>query len=391
MPRALLAWEGGDGRGHISNLKAVAEYIGDRFSFDASICRQTYRAELESVCDLVLVGPSFRYSGKTRAERGAPPSATWGEFLGDIGFREEAALSARIGWWQKVIRERNISLVVADFAPCALMAARGMGIATAVVGDGYSAPPHTLAEYPVLLPEFDRRIYDEAEMAAIVNAAAGQFGVPGITHLPEIYKADARLVFTLPMLDPYLDSRTEPLLPPVGTDEPVARSPGGDEIFVYFSVTRGIEVPVVESLANLGLPLRVYMPSLRAEDATLLASKGCIIEPRPLHVTEIARRSRVMLNWGAHGTLCMGLAAGIPQVLMPYQLEQLHKSRCAEKAGVVRVADPWTQTVDSVRDAVLSVYHDGLMEERARHLAAEIRPFFNTSRRKQVRRRLDFA
>ena len=53
MLGALLAWEHGSGRGHLVTLKTVAAAVGDRFSFDAALCKLDFKHELAGICDAV--------------------------------------------------------------------------------------------------------------------------------------------------------------------------------------------------------------------------------------------------------------------------------------------------------------------------------------------------
>jgi UDP:flavonoid glycosyltransferase YjiC (YdhE family) len=389
MRRALLAWEGGDNRGHLSKLRTVAEYLGDRFVFDAALCRLAHRAEIDPICELVMSGPALALSSSLRIALGNPRTATWGEFLGDLGFGNEDMLRQTIQWWQGLMRERDISLVIGDFAPCAMMAARGLGIPSAVIGTGYTVPPPSMQEFPQLLPEFGQRIYDEGKLVATVNAASKKYGIPPIRYLPEVYHASEHIAFTLPFLDPYFEHRKEPLLPPVGTDISRNVAGGGDEVFVYFPGNRSGEPDWVEALVDAGLPVRAFMPTISDEVAARLAAKGCLLERKPAHVDDIASRSRVIVHAASHGVLCMGLAAGLPQVPVPLQLEQIFNARRLQEKGVAHVVGETERSAESVRAAVLAAYGDAAMADRARALAREVRPLFDVNRRKHVRRRLD--
>src|SRR5690606_32191826 len=119
------------------------------------------------------------------------------EFMGDIGFRRPEILRESIAWWQGVMRECDISLVIADSAPCALLAARGLGIPSVAVGTGYLTPPPSMESFPVLLPRHATRIHDEAAMIDTVNSVVPEFGVPKLERLPEVYTATDQLVLTL--------------------------------------------------------------------------------------------------------------------------------------------------------------------------------------------------
>jgi UDP:flavonoid glycosyltransferase YjiC (YdhE family) len=387
MPRALLAWEGGAGRGHVVTLKTVAEAVGDGFSFDAALCATTHKAELAGLCDAVVQGPWLPYSDSYRKAQGNPPASTWGEFMGDIGFRKPAQLRKSIHWWQQVMRDRNISLVIADFAPCALLAARGLGIASIAVGVGYSVPPPDMESFPVLLPRFSTRIYQEAEIVELVNSVVADFGVPKLDRLPQVYASSDQFAFTLDMLDPYADKRSAPLLPPVA-DVATELASDGDEVFIYFSTTEKSDPGLMEAIGSLGVPVRLFMPSLDAATAEHFMRRGIHVEQSPVPVDLLAKRTRLMVNAAQHGILCLALAAGLPQVSVPQHLEQTYHAEATASRGVLRSVSRAERDVESFKSIVLGAYEDRSLGQRARELARELRPHFQANQRKLIRRRI---
>lgn len=386
MLGALLAWEHGAGRNHIVTLKTVAEAVGDRFTFDAALCDLTHADELAGLCTPVQ-GPWLPLSEDYRKARGNPPRATWGEFLGDVGFRRPEILRESIAWWQGVMRECDISLVIADCAPCALMAARGLGIPSISVSTGYLTPPPNMQRFPVLLPRYATSIYDEAETLQIVNSAIVEFGIPELKGLPEVYASTDQLAFSIDMLDPYAAWRQTPRLPPMmgGEVEPVS---DGDEIFIYFSTTEMSDPGLVEAICNLGPPVRLFVPEINLGLAADLIWRGVDVEPEAISPGLIARRSRLMVNASQHGTVCICLSSGLPQVSIPGQLEQQFTADAVTGRGVMRQLDKATVTPESFRSTVLDAYEDAAMARRARDLAEELRPQFEINQRKTIRRRI---
>ena len=386
MLGALLAWEGGSGRGHVIPLRTVAEAVSDRFTFDAALCQLDFKDELAAFCEPVQ-GPWLPFSGEYRQSQGNPPSATWGEFLADIGFRRPEILRESIGWWQGVMRECEISLVIGDQAPCALLAARGLGIPSVAIGGGYWLPPSNMETFPVLLPRFSRLLYDEAETVEIINSVVPEFGVPKLTRLPEVYTASDQLVFSLDMLDPYTEWRTQPLLPPIigGTPEPAG---DGDEVFIYFSTSEKSDPGLMEAIGSLGVPVRAFIPGIDDGLAADLARRGVRVERSAVPVELIAERSRLMINAAQHGTLCLGLAAGLPQVAVPQQREQLYNAEAAEWRGVLVNVGKEDRSAERFRSIVLDAYEDAALARRARDMAEELRPHFQQNRRKLIRRRI---
>lgn len=386
MLGALLAWEGGQGRGHVVPLRTVAEAVRDRFEFDAALCRLDFKDELKGLCEPVQ-GPWLPFSGDFRQEQGNPPAATWGEVLGDVGFRRPDILRESIGWWQGVMRECEISLLIADNAPCALLAARGLGIPSVAIGTGYTLPPSTMQAFPVLLPQYPTLIYDEAETVEIINSVVPEFGVPRLERLSEVYAASDQLAFTLDLLDPYTEWRTQPLLPPItgGTPEP---APGGDEIFVYFSTTERHEPGLMEAIGSLGVPVRAFIPGIEAQQAEELTRRGVHVERSAVPVDLVAKRSRLLVNAAQHGTLCMGLAAGLPHVSVPQHKEQEFNAAAMQGHGVLVSVEAVDRGAENLRSIVLSAYEDAAMARRAKDLAGDLRPRFQENQRKLIRRRL---
>jgi hypothetical protein len=347
---------------------------------DAALGWVDHAAELEPFCARVFPGVALPLDREARIARQAPPNATWADYLHDCRFHDGAMLAANVAWWLDTFARRQISVVVGDYAPCALMAAQIAGIPALAVGTGYGIPPAHLAEFPVFLADHPVREADEAALVAGINAALGPLGLPEMTRLPQVYRRSADLLRTLPMLDPYAAHRTgHAYLPPVADYAGISEGTG-TEMFCYFS-TREFENPaLVEALASCGLPLRCFLPAAPAGVRERLLAAGAAIEDRPVPVQDIARRSRMVFNSGQHGILCLSLAAGLPQLCLPQHLEQLYHARRAEQAGVARVIPPGQPDAATIRAAMLDLWHDtgpaapaGL---RARALAAEVAPQF---------------
>lgn len=372
MRRALLAWESGAGRGHVIALKTVAEAISDRFECDAALCRMKHADELASSCVSVFQSRYLSLDPNSPRKGSGVQTATWGEFLGDIGFRNANFLASQIGWWKKVIQERRITLVVADFAPCAMLAARSLGIPCVAVSPGYGVVPGHLTEFPILIEDYATRLYDEAEMVAAINQAGSDHDVPHLQYLPQIYDCEAHVIRTLPLMDPCYADRKFPVLSPMSKAMPDINTTG-DEVFVYFSTNEASEPEVLRAVASLGLPTRAYAPALDDSGLKALADMGVIVEKMPYPMDEIRKRARIIVNAGQHGTLCFGMMAGLPQVAFPQHLEHSYYARRAAKQGACTVIDRSKRGFDTVRDAILTAYYDQAQQDHCRALGAELR------------------
>lgn len=371
----MLAWEGGAGRGHVVTLARVARALSGLAPCDASLGWMDHAAEIAPWCEAVFPGVNLPYDRDGRKERGALPSSTWAEWLNDCGFANGPIMAQRVGWWLDTLQRRDIGLLIGDYAPCALMAGRIAGIATLAIGTGYGIPPSNLPNFPVFLDDFSLRETDEAQLVEILNHSLGPLGLPSLTYLPEIYTRSGEMVRSLAMLDPYCHNRTNSYLPPVA-DYAGMSSGKGDTAFCYFSTTELENEDLVIALESCRLPLRAYIPKAPDGVRERLATAGMKVESKPIPVTEIAATARVLFNSGQHGMLCLGLAAGIPQLCMPQHLEQLYVARKAQEAGVANVLWPAGSPSNDILEAMQTVWEDATASANALELASTLAPSF---------------
>lgn len=372
MKRVLLAWEAGAGRGHVVTLARAARALQGIALCDAALGWMDHAAELQPWCDLVYPGSQLGLNLAGRLDRNAPPNATWSEYLLDCRFDEGERVRTNVAWWVETIRTRRIDLVVADYAPNALMAARICGIPALAIGTGYGIPPADLDSFPVFLPEYTEREADEAALVATINQALAPLGFQPIDFLPQVYARSGEIVRTLPLLDPYAAWRQpESYLPPVADYGGLA--PGtGTELFCYFS-TREFENPaLVEALELSRLPIVAFLPNAPADVRQRLAAAGVTISDQPLPVAEIGRRARLVMNSGQHGILSLALTAGLPQVCLPQHLEQLFHARQLVKAGAGALVWPRHAPVEDILGAIMAAWNDAGLAQRAHTLAQEL-------------------
>jgi len=376
MTRVLLAWEAGAGRGHVVTLSRVARALAGLAECDAALGWSEHAGEIAPWCEAVYPGVSLPYRREARKARGAPPNATWADYLNDVGFADGERLRANVAWWLDTFARRRIGLLVGDYAPCALLAARIAGIPALAIGTGYGVPPARMPEFPVFLPEYAEREADEAALVAGINHVLGPLGLPPLAALPQVYARAGELVRTLPLLDPYAAWR-EPgaWLPPVA-DFGGHADGSGSTAFCYFSTTELASEGLVDALCACRLPLRGFLPGAPDAVRARLAAAGMRIERAPVPVEEIVRTSRLVLNSGQHGILCLALAAGLPQLCLPQHLEQLFHARRAEAAGVARVVWPRSAPGETIGHAIRAAWDDAAMAGRARALARELAPHF---------------
>ncbi len=389
MPRLLLAWEFGAGRGHVAALRDVASALGAPGLIDASLCHLTHAGELTDVCREVFQGLQLGRDDSLRRANGWVPSATWGEFVCELGLHTPEYLADCVRWYHQIFESRKIGLVVADYAPISVLAARAAGIKVVGTGAGYGLVPASLPTFPILTNRHTTLIHDEQRMVDAVNEAGAPLGLPPIIRGPEIGVMDDALVRSLPFLDPYAAHRDKPHLPPFAA-APEVLPEGGDEVFAYFSTQELANPAILDAITTLPVSVRLHGPGISDEiKVRIRAVEGMTLLDGPQPVEEIAARSRIMLHSAQHGTATMALGCGLPQVAFPQHLEQeFNADRLAARGTLLQVARDSTDAA-AIRDAIMQAYHSAPMHRRARDLAREYGPLIRQPSRPIIRARLN--
>jgi hypothetical protein len=378
-PRILLANEAGAGRGHVAKLASVARAFGDGLAMVAALASQKHARELAPHCARVLASPPLSYTSEARANPELEGNASWGDYLAAIGLAREEVVRHGLAWWRAAIVEEDASVLVADYAPLAMRAAQGLkaegwDIEILAVGTGYGVPPAHLDHFPQLLPDYSRCAHPEAEILALLNRVGRETGLDPLPRLPALYEVDLQLPLTFAFLDPYDGLRARcALVPPVVNIAELVPEASGDELFVYFAAAELSLPGLVEALAALPMKRRGFLPGAAPATLERLAASGMIIEPAPVPVEAITRRSRLMLNAAQHGTLCAAALSGLPQVGLPQHLEQVFHGRRAEARGAMRLLPLGEQTAEAILDLVQVAWSDRALAAGARDLARELR------------------
>jgi hypothetical protein len=334
MIRILLACEGGSGLGHVDSLAMIARALGPAFAFDGVHYSDDALKVLDEVCDETFKGPAFLPSAARAEARASLEGWSWANFLERCGLGNVQALAPSLNWWRLTLLQREIDLVVCDYAPRALIAARMLGIPVVLTGTAYSVPPNGLERFPAFLDRSQPCSVDEAAMTRKLNAFCGIRGLPELQVLPDIFDCEVKLPQGLSFLDPYDELRTEQLLPRPSNFSKILAG-DGNEIFVYLSNIGADPDFMLDALDGLGAPVRLFVPWLDTGKASRLSERGIAVENKPQHPDDLARRTRLMVLYGQPGTTALGLASGIPQVAFPQHIEQLvHAERAARHGGV---------------------------------------------------------
>ena len=214
LKTVLFAWELGAGAGHLMNLRRLAACLlphGVRVI--AGICNTAAAAALDGVFSEIHQVPSWPGTSLNKQQRSAHSSATMNDILVGAGLANTAATTSMLEAWDKLLRATRPDLVIAEYAPAAVLAAQRR-VPLMLFGSGFTLPPESMLRFP-LLHRMAPPVFSEEETLAAVNAAKAAFKWPLLDRLPQIFSGDAYFVGTFALLDPYRNERIVPAIGPI--------------------------------------------------------------------------------------------------------------------------------------------------------------------------------
>lgn len=209
MSRVLLGWELGGGLGHTIRFKRLTAELEKRgHAVSVALPHSYHASQIGLDRSRIHMVPEWPGLGRGRANPKEPSAITHGEMLASTIFGPVEEIADHVGAWRKVYADAKPDVVIADYAPGAVLAARGL-LPLVNIGDGYTLPPADMTGFPRLWPGGGELLFDEAEMAQRLSAALARFGVPPLASYPDLNRATTQATLTIPAFDPYCAVRHE--------------------------------------------------------------------------------------------------------------------------------------------------------------------------------------
>jgi UDP:flavonoid glycosyltransferase YjiC (YdhE family) len=391
MARIAFAWEIGNSIGHVLSCAGLARALHDNGHSVALMLRE--------LKPLALVPESKRYdvfqSPRTPREAvGAALPVSYAEILLGHGWRDARELGALVSGWRELLASWKADLVIADFAPTALLAAGTLGLKRATYGNGFFTPPRVspLPAFRVDAPVDPARVAAaDAHALAQVNTALARFGMPALSRLSEALSADEDFLCTFPELDHYT---TRPLAgywgPRLRTDlgNPIDwPERGGKRVLVYVQRTLPQLDALIEVLARSPHRIVAYIPGLDAARRARLAGRGRVVLDRPHRLDGMLSRCDLLVCHG--GEMAGGaLASGVPVLFFPLQYEQYLTARRLDQLGAGGWFGP-AATAKDVQVGLDTMTSDPRFVAAARAFAQRYRAWSPSEQRRRIVTRID--
>jgi len=326
MARILMCWELGSGLAYIEGLTIAAKTFKKAGHEVLFAVRDLGHAER-------LLGGKFEfYQAPTQVfslNARLPLPMTFADVLSNLGYGIPNNVAARVRAWRNLLDHVKPDIVRCAHAPGALLAARGTGMRTLPVGIGFLHPP-AVSPLPNLrtwdktaMPE--RMAAREAQVLAGMNQGLDAIGAPRVASVGALYnETDICELYTYPELDDYGPRDNVKYLgnfQPGFGDSPVWPKRSGKRIFAYLQAFKLIP-QVLQSLADTGQAVLVYMPDASEELRAHFAGSNLAFAGGPLNIAETVMQCDVGVTHGGHNIVGSLMHAGKPQLCLPTLLPE---------------------------------------------------------------------
>jgi hypothetical protein len=378
-PTALICWEIGAGFTHSQNLWGVVRHLRHRgmrcVVATADPRFETWFRALGADVLQTYLWPAMRSGVVLPQQR---PNRVLSDIFANYAVSRASDLRAAIAHYDTVFALVKPDIVLCENAFGAMIAARGrfpvivygstLLFIPPIVGGAF-APIDTREPEPSWPID---EVVDEMNLALAATAR-----IP-LLNPADVFTCDGTVPFGPAAFDPYSDYRVGPVYAPHCPDLPAttAARPGANVVIYLHDITQ-MSAPIMDALAALRPPVRIYIPSLSAELRARFEAAGHRVETRMMPLRALAETAAMLVHQGGVTLTAASLALGIPQIILSRFYENGLAGRFVANAnlGATRRLDLTDR--QWLLDAVEAARNDKALAERCRAEAGTYRRWFN--------------
>ena len=353
--RVLLAWEIGRNLGNVTKLvetgRALARKRGANkpelfFALQNPAVISSHASDLQ--CQVLQAPFHAPREGAPDPQRG--PALIYPDDLRAWGYDNPKILAGQIQAWRSLFDLARPDVLVAQAAPTALLASRGLGIKTLTFGTGYDVPPAASPmpsmryweqiDPPVLLGR-------EEHVLRNINRALNELVLPVVPSFAELLNVDVELLTTFEELDHYprraeVTSRKPKYIGPfysLDVGDTLTWSRKAKKRVLAF-VAPGLPHDQACLQALMGLPAEydviVSVPGIPDKIKAQIEKPNLRVVAGPVRLDGLLKTCDLGISH-AGAALSSALAAhGVPQLLLPGTIEQLMFARALGRTNSAR-------------------------------------------------------
>lgn len=333
--RILFANELGGGLGHAHRLAPWVHALSKRGARAVCALRDVVApaAGLLGADTRLLQAPILL---RAPLDKRVAPGSYAEILLAAAGYGNPRTLARLVQAWLDLMDLCRTQILIADFAPTAMLAARIRGIACVQLGDGYTIAPQGAAFDVVTARDVQRIQAADSQVVATVNTVLAAHGRGAITQVGELHAADITILATYPELDHHQGApRASGYAGHFSLDDWRGfawHGVPGPRVAAYLKPGVANFQAIVTGLAKMPGQVRLYAGGL-VRDPSAVAGYGLAWQDTPLPVPAALADCDLVVSHGGHGLVCEALLAAKPLLIFPSNHEQTLTALNVERLG----------------------------------------------------------
>ena len=271
---------------------------------------------------------------------GLPPAATFAELLFRFGYLDPDGLLGIVRAWRGLFDLLQPNLLIADHAPTALLAARGIDMRKAQFGNGFAVPPRISPMPPFRTWEkIETRRIEQSENKALATAnhVLQRLNLTQLKTFGELFELDEDFLCTWQELDHYPQRPTAHYWGPtmlLGEGAQLVWPIGdGKRIFAYLKGDYPYLEPVLQALDALPNPTLAYVSGISPVLVSRYQSANLTFSSQPVGMDAARHQADLIVCHGGDATVSAALLAGKPLMVLPMHAEQYGTALNVERLG----------------------------------------------------------
>lgn len=381
--RVLFAWEMGKNYGHVTQIVDVAKELSARgmeitMALQRPEILRNFAGGLE--CRL-MQAPYCPVTPPPEEKRAAP--LCYPDDLLPCGYDDPMKIAAMVSCWRSLYELAKPDILVAQAAPTTLLSARGTGIKTAVIGNGYDVPPSTGPMPPLRYWEdMNEKVLaaHEARVLDNINAAMKLLALPEMEKFSDAIKADAAFLCTFRELDHYpVRSEPEYYGPFTKTDsgaDMTWNQSAKKKILAYLRPGTPAFAAAVNAMMRLPADHDIILaaPGIAAATVGQAEKANLRIADGPVRLDRLMKDCDLGIHHASAGIGSALALAGVPALMLPNHIEQMMFARAVGRAGLGRGLVGHLGEKDVLR-TIGYILTEPQFRDKARAFAAKYRNF----------------
>ena len=327
MAKILFTWELGAGSGHVAPYLNLVKYLEGEGHQIYHALRYLNRAQqfFNDTNVTFLQAPATFIATKDRVK----VSNSYARIIHNAGYSDVDMLTALIKSWRNLYDLIKPEVIIFDYSPTAMLAARDMDTRRIAIGTGFHLPPDK-KPIPSLTEAFGKGEDQESlqkfedNLVHHINESLSNNNLSPLNQFSELFSVDLKLFRTYMEMDHYKGRGEANYLgvlksaPGVKPEWPAASGP---RVFAYLKSFKTL--PVLFNILNRRkFPTLVYGDGIPEKIIKQAASDTLKFSMKPLDMTAIGQTADIAICNAGHSASCELLLSGVPMLLLPLNLEQ---------------------------------------------------------------------